>query len=396
MTAATAGGPLAGIRILEVSHILAAPYCGMLLADLGAEVIKIEPPRGEMARTISPHHVGRYNVYFASLNRGKKSVVLDLAMAEGRRAFEGLAAGAQALLTNLRPGTIKALGLTYEALKSINPRLVCVALTGYGLDGPYADRPAFDYVIQALAGVCWITGDPGAPPTRAGWSAVDNSAGLTAAVGLLAKIVEGKGGQVDAALYDVMLSQLNYMAAIQMNAGEAPPRHKLGAHGYIVPAQMFETKDGYLMLFAANDKAWAALAHELGRPEWVSDPAFATAQARSANREAVVAAVAGIMMTDGTASWVERLSRRDQVVAGVETLEQALESDLTGSRNLVVALETPDGPIRVIASPIKFSDHGGKYGPPPLLGEHTAAYLGADADAVADKGGRETWITRPR
>ena len=184
-------GPLAGIRIIEVGHMLMGPYCGMLLADLGAEVIKVEPESGDIGRSISPHSVGPHNAYFASLNRNKKSVVLNLASAPGQEALGQLIATSRALLTNLRPSAIKKLGLTYEALKRWNPNIVCVALTGYGLDSPFAERPAYDYVIQALTGIMQLTGEPGGPPTKTGYSAVDNSAGIMGAMGLLAKLVEG-------------------------------------------------------------------------------------------------------------------------------------------------------------------------------------------------------------
>ena len=159
-------GPLEGIRIVEVGHMLAGPYCGLVLADLGAEVIKVEPPEGDIARNISPHRIGEHNAYFASLNRSKKSIVLDLASDEGRAALGHILTDSHALVTNLRPSAIKKLGLTYDALKKWNPRLVCVALTGYGLEGPHANRPAYDYVIQAMTGIMSLTGDPAAPPTK--------------------------------------------------------------------------------------------------------------------------------------------------------------------------------------------------------------------------------------
>ena len=198
-------GPLSSLRILEVGHMLAGPYCGMLLADLDAEVIKIEAPDGDLGRTISPHWIGPYNAYFASLNRSKKSVVIDLAGADGQQTLATLCQNADALITNLRPSAIRKLGLTFEALKVHNPKLVCVALTGYGLDGPNADRPAYDYVVQALAGIAAMTGDPESPPTKTGYSAVDNSTGIMAALGLLAQVIGGKGGQVDVSLYDTMI-----------------------------------------------------------------------------------------------------------------------------------------------------------------------------------------------
>ena len=283
--------PLAGIRVIEVGHMLAGPYCGLMLADLGAEIIKIEPPEGDIARAVSPHFVGEHNAYFASLNRNKKSVVLDLGSEEGQRRLHKIASGAHALVTNLRPSAIRKLGLTYDQLKSHNPKIVCVALTGYGLTGPFADNPAYDYVIQAMTGIMMLTGDPNSPPTKAGYSAVDNSAGLVAALGLLAKVIEGKGGQVDVAMYDVMLSQLNYLAGAVLNAGEVMERIADSSHPYIVPAQIFPTAEGWLTLFITHDKFWQIFCQEAGRPQWITDPIFATMRSRRENRSHVVAEI---------------------------------------------------------------------------------------------------------
>jgi crotonobetainyl-CoA:carnitine CoA-transferase CaiB-like acyl-CoA transferase len=352
-------GPLAGIRILEIGHMLAGPYCGLLLADLGAEIIKIEPPEGDIARRVSPHFIGAHNAYFASLNRNKQSVVLDLASPDGRRALEYLAAGAHALVTNLRPSAIRKLGLTYEALAATNPRLVCVALTGFGLDSPYADRPAYDYVIQAMTGIMEMTGEPDSPPTKTGYSAVDNSAGIMAALGLLAKIVEGKGGQVDVAMYDVMLSQLNYVAS-----------------PYVVPAQTFATRKGWLTLFISHDKFWQRFCAELGRPEWISDPRFATMAARGANREIVVAAVGAALMAEDAAEWMRRLVPLGVVAAAVSSLEDALASDATRARGMVVEIVTGGGTIRSVGNPVKIAGAEMIHNPPPLLGEHNERCLG--------------------
>ncbi|MFQ5935388.1 MAG: CaiB/BaiF CoA transferase family protein [Acidiferrobacterales bacterium] len=369
-------GPLSKIRVLEVTHMLAGPYCGMLLADLGADVIKIEPSSGDIARRIGPHYVGPHNVYFASLNRNKRSVYLDLATPEGQAALGELAKGAHALITNMRPAVIHKLGLTYEHLKRWNDRLVCVALTGYGLTGPYADRPAYDYVIQALAGIMTLTGDPDGAPTKAGFSIVDNSSGIMGAVGLLAKIVEGKGGQVDVSLYDVMLSQLNYLAAAYLNADERPRRYRNGAHPYIVPAQIFPTHDGYLALFISHDRFWQSFAEEVKRPDWLTDPCFATMGARNANRERVIAEVEALIKTDDTARWVERLGKLGIVVAGIETLEQALESDLTAARGMIETIETAHGTLRLVGNPFKLAGYEATHRPAPLLGEHNAELLG--------------------
>ena len=382
MTGGANEGPLAGIRVLELTHMLAGPYCGMLLADLGAEVIKIEPPGGDIARQISPHSVGPHNAYFASLNRNKKSVVLDLADDGDRVRFHKLAKSAQGLITNMRPSAILKLGLTYGQLKEINERLVCVALTGYGLEGAFADKPAYDYIIQALVGIMAMTGEPDGPPVKTGYSAVDNSAGILGALGLVAKIVGGRGGQVDVSLYDVMLSQLNYVAGAYLNAGEEPRRLVGGGHPYIVPAQVFETRDGYLALFITHDGFWRKFCAEAGRPEWLTDRRFSTMAARTANREAVVGDLAKLLRTNDTADWVARLDPLGIVAAGVETLPQALGGDIVRQRGLVQEIPVQDATLRVVASPFKFSDFATSYRPPPLLGEHTDIYFGKAA--VAD------------
>ena len=369
--------PLAGIRIIEVGHMLAGPYCGMLLADLGAEVIKVEPPEGDIGRRISPHTIGPHNAYFASLNRNKKSVVLDLTAAADRFLFNDLVRSSHALLTNLRPSAIRKLALTYDALSHINRRIVCVALTGYGLEGPFTDRPAYDYVIQAMTGVMGLTGDPGGPPIKTGYSAVDNSAGIMAAVGLLAKIVEGNGGQVDVAMYDVMLSQLNYIAGAWLNAGEQPQRHRQSAHPYIVPAQLFPTRDSWLMLFITHDDFWRRFAAEAGPPTWLSDPAFATMEGRRRNRERVLAAIEEVLSTDDTQTWVRRLAPLGVVVAAVESLEQALASEQVAARNMVVEMDTPAGPLRAVGNPIKTGPEVPANRLPPLLGEHSERRLAA-------------------
>lgn len=374
-------GPLAGLRVLEVGHMLAGPYCGMLLADLGAEVVKVEPPEGDIARTVSPHSIGPHNAYFASLNRSKQSVTLDLATDAGQRALGALAATAHALVTNLRPVAIRKLGLTYDDLRRWNPRLVCVALTGYGLDSPYADHPAYDYVIQALTGVMALTGEPGGPPAKTGYSAVDNSAGMMGAVGLLAKIVEGRGGQVDIAMYDVMLSQLNYLAGAWLNAGERVERRALSAHPYIVPAQLFPTADGWLALFITHDDFWRRFCDEVGRPQWRVDERFATMAARRQHRETVIAAVAALLAGATTERWVARLAPLGIVVAGVAPLEQALASAQVIHRAMMVSIDTPAGPLRVVGNPIKIAGETTTYAPPPLLGEHNARHAGLAARA---------------
>jgi len=356
--------------------MLAGPYCGMMLADLGAEVIKVEAPDGDIGRTVSPHFVGQHNAYFASLNRSKKSVVLDLSSQHGRDALGRIVSHSHALVTNLRPSAIRKLGLTYESLRCWNEQLVCVALTGYGLDGPYSENPAYDYVIQAMTGVMSLTGEPDGKPTKAGYSAVDNSAGLVAALGLLAKVIHGKGGQVDVAMYDVMLSQLNYLAGAVLNAGEKIEGTADSSHPYVVPAQIFPTKNGWLTLFITHDKFWKIFCEEVEQTDWITAPKFATMAARRENRSLVLPAIAAVLKHATAKEWVLRLQPKGIVVSEIETLNQSIVGDITKARSLVIALGDGSANLRAIASPIRFDGVDTKYGMPPLLGEHTNEILG--------------------
>lgn len=339
-------GPLAGIRILEVGVMLAGPYATMLLADLGAEVIKIEPPGGEISRQVGPS-------YFASLNRNKTSVQLDLASEAGQARLGELVAESHALLVNMKPSVIKRLGLTYEALQRFNPKIVCVALTGFGLDG--GDEPAFDYVIQAATGIAAMTGDPDAPPTLPGYSSADNSTGLTAALGLLAQIVSGRGGQVEVSLLDVMLSQLNYRASAYLNDGVEPQRHPHGAHSYYVPAQLFPTAQGYLALFVTHDGFWKSFATEAGID------GFTTMAERAARRDEVLAVVTSALAGDTAAGWEARLRPLGIPAAAVRTLPEALKEH----PEMVVTA----GDFRLIGSPIRVAGYEPSYRPPPALGD---------------------------
>jgi crotonobetainyl-CoA:carnitine CoA-transferase CaiB-like acyl-CoA transferase len=343
----------------------------MLLADLGADVIKIEPIDGDLSRQVGSDYVGEHNVYFASLNRNKRSVHIDLTTEEGRAELGVLAETADALLVNLRPSTIRKLGLDYESLRRFNPRIVCVAITGYGLEGPAAEWPAFDYVIQAGVGVAGLTGEPDGPPTLPGYSAVDNSSAIMAALALVAKVHEGMGGQVDVSLFDVMLSQLNYKAAAYLNGGDIPGRQTLSAHNFYVPAQLFETGSGYLALFVTHDEFWRRLCVEIGRPEWADDPRFATMHARFENRAVLLDALGARLSEAPAAEWADRLRPLGIAVGAVADLGDALDGELVRARGMVTSVDTENGPLRLIASPIKFDGRGAEYRPPPHLHEHT-------------------------
>jgi crotonobetainyl-CoA:carnitine CoA-transferase CaiB-like acyl-CoA transferase len=341
-------GPLAGIRVLEVGHMLAGPYATMMLADLGAEVTKIEPMGGDISRQVG-------DAYFASLNRGKRSICLDLAAEAGQRRLGELVAGSHALLVNLKPSAIHRLGLTYDALRRWNERIVCVALTGFGLDA--GDDPAFDYVVQAATGVAALTGDPAGPPTLPGYSAADNSAGLTAAIGLLAQIVSGRGGQVEVSLRDVMLSQLNYRVSAYLNEGTEPRRLPFGAHSYYVPAQLFATAAGYLALFVTHDGFWRAFAGEAGID------GFPTMAERAARREEVLALVTQALAADTASGWEARLRPLGVPAAAVRTLPEALAA---APELLVTA-----GRFRLVGCPVRVTGFEPGYPPPPRLGEHS-------------------------
>ncbi|NDZ96086.1 CoA transferase [Streptomyces sp. SID6673] len=345
----TAAGPLAGIRVLEVGTMLAGPYATMMLADLGAEVIKIEPRGGDISRQVSDE-------YFASLNRGKRSVCLDLTGAEGRQSLGELVGTAHALLVNLKPSAIHRLGLTYSSLREFNERIVCVAITGFGLNG--GDDPAFDYVVQAATGVAAMTGDPDGPPTLPGYSSADNSTGLTAALGLLAQIVSGRGGQLDVSLRDVMLSQLNYHASAYLDAGVRPVRRPHGAHSFYVPAQIFPTAEGHLALFITHDSFWKSFAEEAGVA------GFWQMAERAANRDAVIDLVTTALAADSAVNWQERLRKWGVPAAAVRTLPEALDD----TPEAVVAV----GPRSAVGCPIHVDGYEPDYTPAPTLGEMNA------------------------
>jgi CoA:oxalate CoA-transferase len=373
-------GPLTGIRVLEVGHILAAPFASMLLADLGADVIKLEPAAGDISRSVRSPEVGGYNAYFTSINRGKRSVHLELATPEGQEHLAALVRTADALIVNLRPSAIRRYGLDYAALSAHNPKIVAVAVTGFGLDGEGADWPAFDYIVQAMTGVAMMTGEPSGPATLAGYSAVDNSSGIMAALALLAKVHgaarTGMGGQVDVSLFDTMLAQLNYKAASYLNGGGPSVRLPMGSHISYVPAQLFEVADGYLALFVTHDHMWRSFCEELGHAEWSDDPRFDTMHRRYANRSELLALVSPVLMTAGAAEWTARLRPLGLPVGPVQTLDEAVDSDFVAKGEQVVALETGEGPLRIVAHPVRYDGERPPARLPPKLHEHTDEILG--------------------
>lgn len=364
-------GPLAGLRILEVGHILAGPYAGMLLADLGADVIKIESADGDLSRQVSSHAIDGHSTYFASVNRNKRSVHLDLTTERGQEQLGALVAESHAVIVNLRPSGIRKLGLDYASLSRWNPRIVCVAVTGYGLDGPGADWTAFDFIVQATSGVAAITGEPDGPPVLAGYPAVDNSVGIMAALGLLAKVLEGRGGQVDVSMFEVMLSQLNYRAAAYLNTGALPTRNPMGAHSFYVPAQIFATADGHLALFVTHDEMWRRLCEGMGEAAWADDPRFATMDARVAHRDAVITLLTERFATRSTTEWIDALRPLGVPVGPVQDIGEALDSAVARERGTIIEIDTPAGPMRLVGNPIRTDSPPVTHRLPPRLHEHT-------------------------
>lgn len=377
--------PLEGVRILAVSQFGAGPFATTLLADLGADVVKIEDPRtgGDSARTTPPLTIGEGDgLYFQSLNRNKRSVALDLEDPRGRAVFLRLVAGSRAIFTNLRGDLPERLGLTYAALAPVNPRIVCCALSGFGRTGPRRAEPGYDNLVQALAGYMSLTGEPGGPPTKSGVSVVDFGTGYAAAVGLLVALFDaertGIGRDVDVALLDTAVHMLNYLAIWSLNLGYHPGRIADSGHSVLVPAQNFATADGTIAVICFKEKFWERLCAKLGRPELLEDPRFRGFPQRLAHKQELLAILEPIFAARPTAEWVARLGA-EVPNAPVNDLETALREPQLAARDMIVTVEHPTaGPIRQVGCPIKVG------APPPL---RPAPRLGEHADEILAEAG---------
>ncbi len=381
---ARAGGraPLAGLRVIAVEQYGAAPIGSLYLADLGAEVIKVEDPGsgGDISRYIPPGQTGEESLFFEAFNRGKRSVALDLKNAAGRVVFERLVAGADAVLSNLRGDQPSRLRLTYEHLSAVNPRIVCVALTGYGQTGADATLPGYDALIQAEAGWAALTGDPEGPPTKSGLSLADYVAGLTAAIGLLAGVLEarasGQGRDLDTNLYDSALAMLSYPATWYLSSGFRTTRLPLSAHPSIIPFQFFRTADGYLAVASPKEKFFAALVVAMELPEVAADPRYATFEARRGHRAELLRTLEARFLERTTGAWLERL-RGVVPVAPVRSMEEALDVDDLEARGMLAEYEHPTfGSVRSVGLPITMAEYQPAYRRGPRLGEDTDALLG--------------------
>ncbi len=370
-------GALADLLILDFSRVLAGPYATMVLADLGARVIKIEQPGlGDETRQWGPPFTedGR-SAYFIAVNRNKQSVTLNLKHPDGQAIARTLAQRADVLVENFLPGTMARLGLGYDDLRIINPGLVYCSITGYGQYGPDAHRPGYDTVIQAEGGLMSITGDPHGPPMKTGVAVADITTGLYATTSILAALhyrtLTGEGQYIDLALFDVQLSWLANVASAYLISGQ-PPRRYGNAHATIVPYQPFAAADGYIMIAVGNDRQFARFCQVLDRPEWVTDERFATNPARVINRERLITAIAEIIAREPVAFWVEKLRAADVPCGPVNDIPTALHSRQAQARAMVQQI---DGIRMVGPAPVFSATPATIRSAPPALGADTEAVL---------------------
>jgi crotonobetainyl-CoA:carnitine CoA-transferase CaiB-like acyl-CoA transferase len=376
--------PLQGVRIVSVEQFGAGPYGTMLLADLGAEVIKIENAAigGDPARKTGPYLLGANDSeYYQAFNINKKSVAIDLRSAEGKAALSELIKTADALVNNLRGDLPAKMGLDYRTLASVNPKLVCVHVSAYGRDNERASWPGYDYLMQAESGLMHLTGDPDRPPSRLGApSIIDQTTGLTAAVGLLSAVIQarstGKGCDVDTCLLDVALHQLGYVATWYLNEGHASMRQPRSAHYSVAPVQTFPTSDGWLFIMCMTDKFWGELLAAIGRTDLASDPRFATLTLRQANRDTLTGIIDGELKRQSTEYWLKKLNGV-LPVAPVLDLAQALDSPFLQATEMIHTISHPAKPaMRVLSNPIKIDGQRLEQTPCSPYGADNATYVG--------------------
>ncbi len=384
---------LEGVRILAVSQFGAGPFASMMLAELGAEIIKIEDPSvgGDVSRSVPPYNLEGDSLYFQSFNRNKKSITLNLKSPEGQHIFHQLVQVSHAVFNNLRGDQVEKLGLDYASLRNVNPRVVCCSLSGFGTTGERAGEPGYDYLMQACTGYMSMTGDPNTPPATCGVSVIDHAAGFAAALGLVAALYSaektGVGRNVEVSLIDTAVSMLTYLAIWNLNKGFKPVRRPGSAHQTLVPVQTFQTQDGYIVLFCAKEKFWQELCVALGIPEMATGERFKDFAARHNNREETISAVQKILLTRTTSEWL-RLLRGKVPCAPVNDLSQALSDPFLQERGMIVETEHPlFGKIRQASGPFKVSDAQVCHRRAPAMGEHTAQvlreYLGYDGQQIA-------------
>ena len=374
--------PLEGVRVLAVEQFGAGPWATLQLADLGAEIIKIEDPgaAGDVGRYVPPFQQGEDSLFFETFNRGKKSVALDLRSERGRKVFEDLVRRSDAVFSNLRGDGPAKLRLTYDDLREVNPRIVCVSLSGFGNSGPRVKEAGYDYIIQAMAGWMSLTGDPDGPPTKSGLSLVDLSGGYVAAIALLAGVHraarDGVGCDADVSLFETALSELMYVGTWAASRGYVTPRRADSAHPSIVPFQAFATADGHITVAAAKQHFWERLCEVIDRRDLLEDERYATFAGRDEHRDELLGELRAVFASRPTDHWVQLLVDAGVPVGRVNDVAEALEDPQTVARGAVVEYEHPHlGTVREVASPLRLSGELPTPSRAPFLGEHTDAVL---------------------
>jgi crotonobetainyl-CoA:carnitine CoA-transferase CaiB-like acyl-CoA transferase len=371
---------LSGVRILDLSQMLAGPYGSMLMADLGAEVIKVERPEGgDRTRAIGPYYADGKSAYFVSINRSKKSVALDLKEEADRRVFHELVKKSDVVFDNFRPGVLEKLGCDYETLRSINPGIISCSITAYGSTGPDKDRPAFDLCLQAYGGAMSITGEPGRPPVRLGLPMGDLAGGMMAAFAIASALYRrektGEGCRIDLSLLDCLVSLLTYVAQFYFASGEVPGPIGSG-HQSVVPYQAFRTKDGYVVVSVFTEKFWRKFCRVLGMEDLADDPRFSTNDRRSENRGELVPALEKEFLTKDAEEWLELLTAEGVPCAPVNTVDAVMEDPQVLARGMLVEVADPRlGPLQMLGNPVKVDGVEDAFSPAPRLGEHTREVL---------------------
>src|SRR5919199_5982139 len=354
---------LAGIRVLDLTQVISGPYATQILGDLGADVIKVEPPQGDLARTMPPYFVGDDSVYFLAVNRNKRSLAVDMKRPEGLELVRRLALACDIVVENFRPGVLERLGLSLDALRAAHPGLIWCSVSGFGQDGPYRDKPAYDMIVQALSGGMSLTGEPGGPAVRSGLPIGDIAAGLYAVVAILAALRRreqtGQGDVIDISMLDCQAAMLTYQAAYFLHSGQVPGPQGSG-HDSIPTYRTFAARDGReVVVSALSERMWQGLARALGRDDLVEDPRFRTNRERYRNRHELWPILEAAFRTRPADEWVAALEREEVPVAVVNTLDRVVEDPQIRHRGMVVELEAADGRrARVMGDPMVFREAG--------------------------------------
>jgi crotonobetainyl-CoA:carnitine CoA-transferase CaiB-like acyl-CoA transferase len=373
--------PLDGVRILAVEQFGAGPFGTMHLADLGAELIKIEDPTqgGDVARYVPPYQRGADSLYFQSFNRNKIGLTLDLRKSDGRQVFEDLVRVSDGVYNNLRGDLPAKLGLDYAALGQLNRRIVCCSLSGFGLTGPRSAEPGYDYLMQGYAGFMSLTGEPDAPPAKSGVSIVDFSGAFVSVLGLMIGLFQaqrtGQGCDVDVSLLDTAVSMLSYVAAFHLNAGYEPQRLPSSAHPSLYPSQVFQTKDHYIVIMCFKEKFWQRLCEIIGLPDLAADPRFRRFPDRLEHRDQLLPILQKRLLERTSAEWLESLQGAVPC-APVNTVGQALRDPQVLARDMIVDVPSEHwGTVRQTGNPIKISGAEPRKDPAPAVGQHTERLL---------------------